>query len=522
MMSTKPPDEPVPDNSGSTATKEAEQPRRRGRFPRRLIFGALITALVTVGVIALLVNIMERKQEGQDVAFKVVEITDNTVDPAVWGQNFPIQYDLYKRTVDQTRTKHGGSEAIPNNPSSTDPRDTVSQNKLVEDPRLVTMWAGYPFAVDFREERGHAYMLIDQRDTRRVTEFKQPGACLNCHASTYVFMKELGNGDLNAGFAAMNKMTYADATKGVDHPVACIDCHNPADMSLRITRPAFIEGIKAAKADQGIQNYDVNRDASAQEKRAYVCAQCHVEYYFKGDGKTLTFPWQKGLTVQDAYAYYEEVGFKDFTHQITGANVLKAQHPEFETWSQGVHAKSGVTCADCHMPYMREGGAKVSDHQVRSPMLNVNRACQTCHNVSETELKDRVDQIQTRFLAARDVSWNALIQLIGDIDAAQKAGVPVETLDVARNFQRKAQYFIDYVEAENSAGFHAPGYELSVLNEATDAARLGQLALAGKLPAGVNAPGKAGNAPAPTATPTPTVPGPTLGPTTPGTASPTP
>ena len=92
------------------------------------------------------------------------------------------------------------------------------------------MWAGYPFSVDYRHARGHAYMLEDQRYTLRVLDFKQPGACLNCHASTVTLMNELGNGDRDAGFAAMNKMAYADATKMVEHPAACIDCHDPKTM----------------------------------------------------------------------------------------------------------------------------------------------------------------------------------------------------------------------------------------------------------------------------------------------------
>ena len=492
-------------SSGETTpaatTSDAKPKRRTGR----LVLGALLTVLLTVGTLALLFNIFERKQESRDTSFRVVELDDNTVDPAVWGKNFPIQYDLYKRTVDQERTRYGGSEALPRTPSSADPRSVVSQSKLAEDPRLVTMWSGYAFATDFREERGHAYALVDQRNTKRVTEFKQPGACLNCHASTYVLMKQLGQGDLRAGFDQINKMTYQQASAKLEHPVSCIDCHDPKTMALRITRPAFMEGIKEYKASQGIKGYDVNRDATVQEKRSYVCGQCHVEYYFKGPEKTLTFPWSKGLTVDDALAYYDEVKFKDWTHKLTGANVLKAQHPEFETFSQGVHAKAGVACADCHMPYMRQGAVKVSDHQVRSPLLTINRSCQGCHAAPEKELQSRVDQIQARFVQSRDTTFNALVQQIKDIETAQKNGTPKAQLDAARNYQRKAQFFLDYVEAENSTGFHAPGYSLRVLNDATDAARLGQLALAGRLPEGATKVGTMGAAtPTTAATPTST------------------
>ena len=449
------------------------------RFNKKILWAFLITVLATVAVTALLVNIFEHKQEARSAFFRVVEVTDDTDDPAVWGKNFPLHYDAYKRTVDMVRTRYGGSEALPHSPTQADPRDIVSSEKIEEDPRLKRMWAGYAFSVDFREERGHAYMLIDQRYTRRVLEFKQPGTCLNCHASTYTFMKKLGGGDLTAGFEKMNRMSYAEATAGVKHPVGCIDCHDPGTMALRITRPAFLEGIRNLKASQGIQNFDPNTMASAQEMRTYVCAQCHVEYYFKGEEKRLTFPWHKGPKADDIYAYYQEVNHVDFVHKETGAPVLKAQHPEFEVYSMGIHARSGVACADCHMPYRREGGMKISDHQVRSPVLNINRACQGCHRFPESEMKDRVEQIQVRFLEARNLAMDALMELIEEIRKAREAGATDAQLKDAWAAQRRGQFFIDFVEAENSVGFHAPGEELRLLTQALDAIRKGQLSLPG-------------------------------------------
>jgi nitrite reductase (cytochrome c-552) len=222
--------------------------------------------------------------------------------------------------------------------------------------------------------------------------------------------------------------------------------------------------------------------ASAQEMRSFVCGQCHVEYYFKGDEKRLTFPWHKGLQAENMYAYYQEVGHKDFVHKETGAPVLKAQHPEFEFYNQGIHARSGVACADCHMPYKREGGQKISDHHVRSPLLNINRACQGCHRFSEEEMKARVEQIQTRFMEARNVAMDALMELIDETAKLRAAGATDDQLKGAWEGQRKGQFFIDLVEAENSVGFHAPGEELRVLTQALDAIRKGQLALRGVQP----------------------------------------
>jgi nitrite reductase (cytochrome c-552) len=445
---------------------------------RRLVaLIAVLAALGAAGAAALLTNIFERKQEARHPFYRVVELTEDVEDPAVWGKNFPLQYDGYRRTVDQVRTRFGGSEALPRTPTKADPRAVVSQSKIEEDPRLKAMWAGYAFAKDFREERGHAYMLEDQIFTERQQAAKQPGTCLQCHASLYVPYRKAGNGDLIKGFEQLNQMPYAEARKLVSHPVACIDCHDSSTMQLRVTRPGFIEGIRAFKAAQGVQNYDVNTQATRQEMRAYVCGQCHVEYYFKGPEKRLVYPWAKGLKVEEIQAYYDEAQFKDWTHADTGAPALKAQHPEFEMWNQGIHARSGVTCADCHMPYKREGALKISDHHVRSPMLNVNRACQTCHKWPEEELRGRVETIQQRTYKLRNLAMDALMGLIGDLKAAKAAGKTDNELARAQDFQRKAQFYLDFVEAENSTGFHAPQEAARILGESIDFSRQGQIVL---------------------------------------------
>ncbi len=437
----------------------------------------LVAALVAVGGLAILINVLERKQEARNPFFRVVELTDDTEDPAEWGKNFPLQYDDYLRTTDQVRTRYGGSEALPRTPTEADPRSIVAQSRLEEDPRLKTMWAGYAFARDFREERGHAYMLEDQTFTERQHAAAQPGTCLHCHASVYVPYKEAGNGDLLAGFEKLNQLPFAEAREHVTHPVACIDCHDSQSLELRITRPGFIEGMRALKASQGVEEYDVNKQASRQEMRSFVCAQCHVEYYFKGQEKRLTYPWHKGLKVEDMLAYYDEVGHQDWKHAETGAAVLKAQHPEFELWSQGIHARSGVSCADCHMPYKRVGAHKISDHHVRSPLLNISKACQTCHKWPETELLERVETIQSRTYEMRNVAMDALVELIHDLKAARDAGRPDSELAAALDYQRKAQFYLDFVEAENSMGFHAPQEAVRILGHSIDFTRKGQAAL---------------------------------------------
>jgi nitrite reductase (cytochrome c-552) len=448
-----------------------------------LVFGA-----AAYGVMALYQNIMLRKQEGLQTSFELVKLTEETLDPKEWGKNFPRQYDGYLRTVDVERTRHGGSEAF---------------QRLEADPLLVTLFAGYAFGVDYREERGHAYMLRDQDVTERLEVVKQPGACLQCHASVLTAYRDSGVGGgvpldeahrqeaIMKGFEKVCAMPYAEARKLVEHPVTCVDCHDPQTVALRVTRPGFIHGIRALAASddpvphlpsverwrQGPRKelYDPNRDASRQEMRSMACGQCHVEYYFKGEGKLLTYPWHNGLKVEQIEKYYDAEGFKDWKHELSGADVLKAQHPEFEMWSQGIHARSGVACADCHMPYIRQGAIKISDHHVRSPLLNISRACQQCHNYPESEIQARAESIQDRTSGLLARAEAAIVDAIHAIQAATQASATDQSLAEARQLHRQAQWRTDFVAAENSSGFHAPQESARILGEAIDLARQSQL-----------------------------------------------
>jgi nitrite reductase (cytochrome c-552) len=240
-----------------------------------------------------------------------------------------------------------------------------------------------------------------------------------------------------------------------------------------------MEGIRALKASQGVPNYDVNTMATRQEMRSYVCGECHVTYYFQPPNKRLTFPWAKGLKVEDIIAVEDENKINEWTHPDSGAQLIKPRHPEFEMWNQGVHARSGVACADCHMPYMRQGGLKISDHQINSPLLKINRSCQTCHHFPEEELKARVEDIQDRFFNLRNTALDALVDLIGDIKTEKTKGATDTQLASARDYQRKGQFMIDFVMSENSMGFHAPQEATRILGDAINLCRLGQLSLHG-------------------------------------------
>lgn len=500
---------------------------------RKFGFGwlMLLTAMAagaTFGVIALLVNIFERRQEARVPFVRLVEVNEVSSDPEPWGLNFPLQYESYLRTADTDRTEHGGSQALP-------------PSKLESAPWLKRLYAGYAFSVDYREARGHAYMLVDQLATKRVSDFKQGGACMHCHVSIIPTYRRIGLEALGetvtpeklgeefnqeavmAGFKALSRQPFEDVLAevkktpdrmeqahddhdnphsdphlGEGHPVSCIDCHEPETMKIRVTRPGFIEGIaKLARSDDPVPHlpsiqkwrnskvstdYDPNLHATRQEMRSFVCGQCHVEYYC-APKMTLTFPWANGLKVEDLEKEWEETTFPDdgeefydYVHKETGTKVFKAQHPEFELWSQGIHARAGVSCADCHMPYEKQGAMKVSSHWVRSPMLNINRACQTCHNVPEAELKARVDLIQDRTRALMDRAATAMTDMLDAIVAVQAQGASEQQLQPIRELQRKAMWRLDYISSENSKGFHADQEAARILGESIDYSRQAQAA----------------------------------------------
>ncbi|MFW7378893.1 MAG: ammonia-forming cytochrome c nitrite reductase subunit c552 [Oligoflexus sp.] len=508
----------------------------------------VVVALITFAVTAVLVSIFEHRQDAAQPYVRLVEVDEVSTDPVPWGTNWPFQFDTYRQAVDIVETQYGGSSAMP-------------QSKLEESPWLRRLYAGYAFSLDYREARGHAYMLYDQEVTERVTKRSQSGACLHCHSSVIPTYRRLGlekmgqAADAEAlaqdfnwpavleGFRVASTMDYtaahaellktpdgtpgenkplfpggsrsvtstsakqttppADPREGEDeihnmgeaHPVSCIDCHAPDNMQIRVTRPGFVLGIAAlAASDDSVphlpsierwrkgnraEDYDPNRHASRQEMRTFVCAQCHVEYYCASK-ETLFYPWDNGLKVEqieqtyDKHTFPDGSQFYDYLHGETGAPIYKAQHPEFELYSQGIHARSGVSCADCHMPYERQGAMKVSSHWVRSPLLNINKACQTCHNIPEVELRDRVHIIQARTKAQLDRAAEAMTDMLDAIREAQALGATDKELAPIFELQKKSMWRLDFISSENSMGFHADQEAVRILSESIDYSRRAQ------------------------------------------------
>ncbi len=414
-----------------------------------ILYGAafLGAAAVIVAVLALLFNVRARREEAYRYPLKVVELAAGEIDPELWGRNFPLEYDTFARTRENYgRTFYGGSEPF---------------SRIDEVPAAKRLWAGYPFSVEYNEDRGHFFALTDQKMTRRVKEFAQPGACANCHSGAApALIKELG-------WARFNAMPYDELSPKLRHGSVCADCHDPKTMDLVITRPAFRRAMIASGVNL--------TKATRQEMRTYVCAQCHVEYYFYGEGKELTLPWAKDRTIEAIEAYYDGNGHVDWTNPETGAAMLKVQHPEFEMWGTGIHAKSGVACADCHMPYVRTGSVKVSDHWIRSPLVNLAASCRTCHPWDEKELKARVQEIQDKTAGLMRKAETALVAAMDAIARARDAGVSDERLAEARALIRRGQLRWDFVFSENGTGFHSPQEAARILADAIDFGRQAEL-----------------------------------------------
>lgn len=409
--------------------------------------GFIAVACATIAVLLLFLNIQQRKAEELQYPLKLVAIERDQIDPSLWGQNFPYEYDSFMKTgLDYGKTEYGGS---------------TPYSKLERYPAMKRLWAGYAFSVDHNEERGHYYAAQDQASTKRVKITSQPGACANCHAAEAPLLIQ------KMGWDNFNHTPYDSLKPHLRTGSSCSDCHDPETMELRITRPAFLYAME----EEGV---DLSK-ATRQEMRTYVCAQCHVEYYFKGENKVLTFPWSRGRTIDAIEEHYDTYGFSDWTHWETEASMIKIQHPEFELWETGIHARSGVSCADCHMPYVRIGSVKISDHWTRSPLTSINQSCQTCHHWPEEELRGRVLEIQNRTAHLLRKTEEATVSAINVITEIRKAGASKEDLKEALHFQRRAQIRWDFISSENSTGFHSSQEAARILAEAIDYARQAEI-----------------------------------------------
>ncbi|ALC89618.1 nitrite reductase [Bacillus sp. FJAT-18017] len=397
--------------------------------------GAYLMLLAVI----LIVSGCSSQEQTAGAKAKTTGLSKDEISNEAFKDMFPLQYNSYMKNEKMEDTKYSGS---------------VKRSKYDADkePYLPILFNGYGFATEYNEDRGHVYALEDVKNVARITD-KSVGSCYTCKSTAVPQMiEEMGDDYWGGNF----KTEIFPKGEAMGHsPIGCSDCHDPQTMDLRITRPSFVKGMEA----QGI---DISK-ATKNELRSYVCAQCHVEYHFAASNSEVTFPWDNGFKPEDMYEYYEttakENGFeKDWVHNISGTPMIKAQHPDFETFVEGTHGKANVSCADCHMPYERvDGKRKISSHWWTSPLKTMDTSCGQCHGDRDLDkLKGRVTEIQDTHMEQLHVAEDVSLSAHYYVNKMITSKVPAEKIKAAQEHIRKGQWFWDIVAAESSAGFHNP------------------------------------------------------------------
>ena len=417
-----------------------------------------VVAMVVVFCLGLVVaSLSERRAEVASVFNNRRTPMEGIVSVNEEFQNdFPREYQTWRETEKTDfESEFNGSEMV----------DVLEQR-----PEMVILWAGYAFSKDYSTPRGHMHALEDMRASLRTgapmsaTEGPQPAACWTCKSPDIPRMMQA------LGVDSFYNNKWAAFGAEIVNPIGCSDCHDPATMNLTITRPALIEAFAR-------QGKDITK-ATVQELRSLVCAQCHVEYYFAGDKKTVTFPWDKGFTVEAMEEYYDELDYADYTHKLSRAPILKAQHPDYEIAMMGIHGQRGVSCADCHMPYMSVGGIKFSDHHVQSPLASIDRTCQVCHRETEETLRNNVYERQRKAKEIRDRLEVELAAAHLEAQFAWEKGATETEMKDALQLIRQSQWRWDFGVASHGGAFHAPQEIQRILSHGLDKALQARLSIA--------------------------------------------
>jgi len=401
-----------------------------------LFFFIVLAGTFFLGI--LVVSVTERRAESVKRSM-LHEIKPAEMDAAVWGLNFPRQYDSWKRTQDTSfLTKNGGSRA---------------RDYLRATPEYVVLFAGFGFAKQYDQARGHWYSIEDVLKSLRVNE-NTAATCWSCKSPDVPRL--IGE----MGVEAFSAKKLHELKDEVTHSISCYDCHDETTLALRSLRPAVLEGFKSFG-----KNMD---ELTHQEKRSAICAQCHSTYHFADQTGLVTFPWSKGLLAENVEEYYKGTGVSDWTHPISGVRMIKTRHPDYELYTTSIHYARNVSCSDCHLPYKTEGAEKFSDHHLRSPLADIASTCTVCHRWSEADAKKQVEVIQDVVKEVRNRTQTTLVKAHFDIAACMEAGATDEELASVRDELRYAQMHWDFVASSNAMGFHAPQESQRILATALD------------------------------------------------------
>jgi nitrite reductase (cytochrome c-552) len=421
----------------------------------KLLLGGSLVAIAAMGF---MVNSISGKQAEKEAinTSPVVKAEGVESKNEEWAKYFPRQYDSWKQTKKA---------------------DTI-EDMLEKKPQLAILWAGYGFAKDYNAPRGHFYAVQDNINTLRTgaptgpDTGPMPTACWTCKSPDVArVIEEEGENEFFTG-------KWARLGDQIVNPIGCGDCHDSQTANLKITRPYLLRALEASGT-----NLD---EITHQDMRSLVCAQCHVEYYFlptdytdsagnAKEAKVVTLPWAKGLSGENMEEYYDSYGFSDWTHKISKTPMLKAQHPGYELFTTGIHARRDVSCADCHMPYKREGAVKYSDHHIANPLDDIANTCLTCHRESEEEFKAVVKRKFERKEQLMEITMNSLAKAHLEAGKAWESGATEDEMEAVLELIRSGQWLWDYSIASHGSFYHAPEETLrllSVANEKANQARL--------------------------------------------------
>ena len=402
-----------------------------------------LCVLAAIPMVLLTVSIRENKAE-QQAMNAVPAIKNGETRSSEWGKHYPRQYSTYLQTKNS---------------------DEIA-DVLKQDPATVILWAGYPFSKDYNKPRGHYYALEDNINSLRTgapVDSKTGPLGTPCWTCKSPDVPRLIKRDGEMEYFTGKWAKYGDE---VVNSIGCGDCHDNNTMKLTLTRDYL---KRALDAEGSLKTANITH----QDMRSLVCAQCHVEYYFKktewddkGEKKTamvVTLPWDKGLSAENMEAYYDGINFSDWTHQLSKAPMIKAQHPGYEFFTTGVHARKGLACADCHMPYVREGGVKYSSHKIGSPLDNIANTCLNCHRGTEKEFRDTVARKLERKEELAKLASDVLAK--GHLEAAKAWSLGATEGEMKPVLQdlRHGQWRWDIAVASHGSFFHAPEESLRVL-----------------------------------------------------------
>lgn len=418
-----------------------------------------ILAIIGIVAIAVIVYSVVSRRDGvrfiDDININQVAADEVITSNDSISLRYSNEYRSWKNTTDTTfRSLYNGNQQT---------------DVLAARPRMVVLWAGYAFAKDYETPRGHMYAIEDVYKTLRTgapkhkADGSQPAACWACKSSDIPRLLTHIDGK------TLYKKKWSELGSEVVNPIGCADCHEPESMSLRVTRSFLTD----AYARGGLRI----EDATEQEMHSLVCAQCHCEYYFHGEERTVTLPWDRGYSCEDMEAYYDSLHFSDFTHKLSRAPLLKAQHPDFELAQMGIHAQRGVSCGECHMPAVGEEDNRYNDHHIKSPLAMIDRTCQVCHRESEETLRNDVYERQGKVLHMRNRLEEELTKAHIEAKFAWDKGATEKQMEPVLLLIRQAQWRWDFGVTSWGASFHAPQEVLRLLGDGFDKASQARILL---------------------------------------------